>query len=547
MKPEEIIRGRDALRADRESSVQDVWQTIERFIMPFRGEFFRSEDSEAEVNWRKRQIYDSTAVDAAQRLASAVHVGITTPDTQWFELVFRDKNVNKSDEAKEYIEEASERTYAAINESNFNLEINEHYLDIVGYGSGGLVEEVEGDEDAKIVFQSIPLKELLFAEGFDGQPVKVYRSCKYTACQMVDKFGEKGVPSEVLDRASKPEGQVDREAVTFCIYKRKGIEEDDSARMIAPKARPWGYKYILDAGKEELGEEGGYYELPAFITRWRLTSGSRWGHGPGHVVLANILTLNELTETKLEALAKAVDPPFLTTARNIIGDWLLKRAGLTVVRKIDQIKELTSSARVDWANIEEDRISQSIKDAYFIDLLDLKASPAMTATEVDERKRRLQQMMAPSLARIETDLLTRVIKRTINILYRAGKLPEMPDSVRDEEIDIKFTGPLPVAMQLDEAASARGWSQWIASLAEAYPDMVDVVDPVGLARHVGQKSGVPASAMRGELEVKKEKKARKEQQQAQQQAMQANAMGQTIRDAGAGMKSMAEAGGGMNG
>ena len=49
---------------DQRNSVQAVYDAIEELVTPYRGRFFRDNTDENSIEWRQRQIYDSTAVSA---------------------------------------------------------------------------------------------------------------------------------------------------------------------------------------------------------------------------------------------------------------------------------------------------------------------------------------------------------------------------------------------------------------------------------------------------------------------------------------------------
>ena len=93
--PKEIVRRFDQLSSLRKT-VEQMWDTIEMFITPYRGRFFKEERSEHSIEWKKRNIYDSTAVMAHQNLAATLHGSITSPSLRWFDIRFRDEKTNKN-------------------------------------------------------------------------------------------------------------------------------------------------------------------------------------------------------------------------------------------------------------------------------------------------------------------------------------------------------------------------------------------------------------------------------------------------------------------
>jgi len=87
MKAEEIRKRYDALWSIRKTVEQD-WDLIEKFIAPLRGgKFFQEQSSEHEIDWRRgRDVFDSTAILAANTLASSIHGALTSPGTRWFQM-----------------------------------------------------------------------------------------------------------------------------------------------------------------------------------------------------------------------------------------------------------------------------------------------------------------------------------------------------------------------------------------------------------------------------------------------------------------------------
>ena len=131
----EIKKRFNALELERRGSVEQLWDLIERFCLPFRGDFYQSLNSEHEVDWHRRDIYDATAVFAIQSLAARLQGDLTSPSQKWFDLRFRDPTVAENDKAMEWLEDVSNRIHEALQDSNFNIEIAESYIDLVGFGT----------------------------------------------------------------------------------------------------------------------------------------------------------------------------------------------------------------------------------------------------------------------------------------------------------------------------------------------------------------------------------------------------------------------------
>jgi hypothetical protein len=227
-----------------------------------------------------------------------------------------------------------------------------------------------------------------------------------------------------------------------------------------------------------------------------------------------------------------------TTERGIIGDYDTSTGGLTMVMEMDQMDRLLPPHNWMVADAEIDRLQESIRSTFYVDKLELKESPAMTATEVLARLDRQQRQFAPTLGRLEYDLLDPLIEWTYDALARNGMLPPAPEGLQTADLDIEYTGPIPRSMKNEEAQGTSLWVGELAGLAQVIPDMLDVVNTDALARGLGFARGVPATYMNTEDEVKDLRQQRAEQQQAQQQMEMLQNAGSAMKDIGQGQAAM---------
>lgn len=528
MKGEEIVRRFDALSAQRKT-VEQTWDYIEKFIAPLRGgKFFQPQSSEHEIDWRRgRDVFDNTAMVACDILASSMHSALTSPALQWFGLRFEDEKLNTDVEAKRWLEEVGEMVYGALGDSNFNLEINETYLDLVSFGTAALVEEDLGD--GELDFSAVPIRECHFEMGAKGGIHRFYRWLQWTPSQMVDKWGIEKLPQEIQDRYKNAQGVDTKEDIIFCIWDRANGADGDTVK--APALRRFGFKYVMKRGNIELGEEGGYYEMPVYLPRWKKASGSQWGFGPGTLALSDVLTLNYLIELVLKATEKVVDPATLAQERAILSDLDLGASGLTVVRDINGIKAYESQARFDVSALQVEDLRRKINRTFLVDQLEMKESPAMTATEVQVRYELMQRLLGPTLGRLQSDLLDPLVERTFRIMLRSGKVSQPPSVVteRKGQLDVEYVGPLARAQRIDRVASMERWVAQIGQLAQVMPDILDLPDPDALGRESARLLGVPSKVIRPDAQVKQ---LRDERKQAQAEARQ-------LADAGAAAQAMA--------
>ena len=518
-----------ALESQRKT-VEEVWQEIERFVAPHKGKFFPSNVGEGGVEWKRRNIYDSTAVQSHIQLASSIHGSLTNPAIRWFEMKWRDKAMGHDHAAQIWLEDASNRIYNELLDSNFNSEANQAYRNLTSFGTAFVTQEPKADltEDWQgLNFSSPPLKQCYFEPDDQGQCYTFFRHLSWRASKVVAKFGD-DTPEDVR---RKYENNTDEEvSVLFAVWPRNNGQDAD--RVLTPENRPFGWAYIL-LNDAHVIDKGGYYEMPAYVPRWEITDESMWGHSPAHYALADILTLNQLVQLDLKSREKVVDPALLANERALISNLDLGPGALNAVRDINGIKAFESAARFDAVESTIVRLQMAVRKYFYIDQLELKESPAMTATEVQVRVELMQRLLASPMTRLKEDFLDPLLQRTFNLLYRAGELGEPPEGLDLSDYDIEYVGPLARAQRFDESASIERWItqlQLIAQMGGAAEQVMLVPDYDYIARRAATQLNLPTEMTRSPDDVKADIEAAKDQQTRQASADAAAAESAAAKD-----------------
>jgi Bacteriophage head to tail connecting protein len=536
----------EALVTERKS-MEQTWDNIERFIMPLRGgKFFEDDRTEQSQEWQRREIFDDTAITDADILSASIHGSLTSPAIKWFDLKFGSKDLRQDPESAAWLQACTDIIYQELQESNFDMEVQEGYLDLVGFGNTCVTLEMEGTYDnfAGFDFNCIPVRGIYFDESSKGQVYNLYRRLEWTLNQIVDKFGLEDIPEHLSELYKDGKAETDHKYnIIFCIYTRAKVDKDvDLVAPLPEDLRPFGYTYILRNTAERLGKPGGYYEMPAYLPRWRKTSGSKYGYGPGHLAISSVMTLNEYYRLDLKSAEKAIDPASIATERGLISDLDLGPRGLTIVKDINtSLKPYESGARFDISDTRMEQLRNQIHRVFKIDQLNLKDSPAMSATEAQIRYELMNRVIGPTLGRLKTDFFNPMIQRAFNILFRADKFPEMPDKVKSEtegKLDVHYTGPMERAQKMDQVASIERWLAFIGQFGEAYPDMVDVPNEVKIAKEMADILDINMENVHSNAELSTIKRLKQQLAEVQQQLMQAQAEGEAMQAQGKGMQEM---------
>ncbi len=517
-----IIRRCEELKEDRKNW-DLLWEEIAHFVLPTKGGFHQKKNKGDRLT---DGIFDSTAPTALENLASGLHGALTAPSGRWFHVRYRDEELNNDDEAVEWLEDCTDRIYKAFEESNFNSEVNELYLDLCCFGTAAMLVERshkrsdEADVDNQMNFRTVHLSEISISEDFDGFVDTVYRKLKLTARQAVQLWGDKWDLGDSIKNAmeqNKPDKVFE---FIHAVYPRPDIPVVVDVSVPKNK-RPWASVWV-NVKDQKVVQDGGYFEFPWMVPRWSKLSGDVYGFSPALMARADIRTLNAAKQFEMRAWEKSIDPPTLSTYNGIIGDLRLDPGGLTYVRDVNGIRAFNNEAQWQVSQIKSAELVENIMKAFHNDKLRLHEGPNMTATEVRARMELMQQILGPVVGRLQSELLNPLIGRVFMLMHRSNKFLEAPMSVQQggSNLDIEYVSPLARAQRLEEVFAIERWFGQLGGMAQVNPSVMDVVDFNKIGRLIAKRVGVPAEAMRSEEEVAREQQERQQQQQQMQQAMQ---------------------------
>lgn len=502
-------------------------QDIVRNVDPGRYDFFNSLLSDSSVDHSQPAIYDNTATVGYKLLAARVHANLMSPVTRWYNIRFREDTYNTTQSYKEWLEDSVQRMWQQMSESNFNHATGEMLKDDVLVGTSIVMQEPVNDMIWEgIDYTAMPVMDSYFQMGPDQRPYRIFRKIRYTREQLQDRFPD--MPEDLkIDNTDESDMDAKIEVI-FCVYERDDYKEGTT---VEPLKRRYGYKYVLKSAAELL-EEGGYYDFPGLVVRWDKTAGTEWGTGPTSNMLENIQQLQSTVAHEAEAMAKAIDPPYITTERGIIGDLDSQPGGLTVVTEMDQLAPMLPATDFRVPDMKIKDLQAMIWAGYYLDQLELKDSPAMTATEVQVRLEQMVRLMSSVVGRLQDDYQEPVLQYLFNTMLRMGQFRELPEGLEEVDLDIIYTGPISRALQSEVGQGIIQFLTLTAELGEVYPELKDLPDIDAMGRKLAELNGVPASTMRSDEEVAEIRQIRMQQQQ---EAMQR----QALMEAGEGIDKLA--------
>ena len=509
------------------------WQEILDYVMPRKADVVTLRTRGEK---RTEVLFDSTAITANNLLAASLQGTLTSPSLPWFSIKLRDEELNEDRDVQLWLEDTARRMYDTFNETNFNTEVHEMYLDLCSIGTAALfVEEGSNGFDTDgIHFNCLHIAEYYIQESIDGKVDTLYRKYKLTARQAVQEFGFDNV-GEKIQTASKERPD---HKFNFIHAVEPTADYERSTGKSATKLK-FHSCHVCEEDKMVV-RTGGYNEFPYLVPRWSKATGEIFGRSPSFNALPDIKTLNKAVEIGLKAWAKAIDPPLLVQDDGVIGRVRMTPAGITVIRNDGAVKPLQIGTNWQITDLKENQLRTAIRQAYYSDQLQLQEGPQMTATEVQVRYELMQRLLGPTLGRFQSEFLNPLIERVFGIMYRAGALMQEPDIIKGTKIDVEYLGPLARSQRMEESVAIERLYSLAMNIAQIDPAIMDNIDHDEAVRLRGKLLGVPKTVLRGKDDVNNMRTMRAEQAQMAQMAQEQQALGKAQKDQAQAAKILAD-------
>jgi Bacteriophage head to tail connecting protein len=522
MKPEQIIEIVDKLKAARGTTEQH-WQECADYGCPSKSDIITKSTPGTK---KGITLYDATPEQSSELLAGALHGMMTNPTTYWFDLTTGDPDLDARDEVRTYLQESSHTMHTALNNTNFQTEIHEVDLDLTIPGTAGLF--ILDDDERDFRFSSRHVSELLVQENNKGIIDQVFRTFSWTARQIAQEFGEAILTRELRQRLS--ENSPDTFEIIHAVYPRDLSGVNEHLRK-TPKGYPFASKYILKKEKLEMSDSG-YEEWPCAVPRWSKITGEVYGRSPMMKCLPDAKMLNKMMETTIKSAQVTMAPPMQGPDDGFLAPISMSPFAMNYYRagSQDRIEPIITGAHVDFGFQMLDDVRRRIREAFYVDQLQLQQGPQMTATEVMQRTEEKMRLLGPVLGRQQSELLQPMIDRIFAIMTRKGRLKPAPKILQGRYLPVKYSSLVARAQRVAEGQNIQRFVQSVSPFVQADPTVWDNIDGDYAIRYSADIYGLPEKLLKDQAEVKKAREGRAqaqaEQQQQAQQAQQAQMMGQ---------------------
>lgn len=494
---------------------ESVYRDIERLVDPTAVGGFSAQSPGA---LRGLDNFDATAISGLDRFEAALGY-VTVPKNQrWHGVSVVDKDLARVPAVKRWCQHATDRLFAMRYASfvGATVQYSEDRRQLGSYGTSGLwVDEWKG---RGFFYKTIHQSELFIDEDFRGRVTIAHRKFELTAEQALGQFGEEALSPKMRQALERDETRRDKFQILHVVRPNAKREAD----KLDWRGKPVESAYIAVDEKWIL-KRGGFFTQPIAVSRNVTSPRDKYGRSPAMKVLGTIKGVNEMAKTILRAGHKAVDPALafyddgdiskLATKPGGLNPGLVSPDGRLLVQPIPQ----GGNMPLGFELLERER--DVIKTAFLEEFFKILTDPAdrMTATQVLEMVAKQGVLIAPFADRYETEKLSVMIEREIDVGLRTGLIDPMPPEMVEAGARPVVVMDNPLA-KMARAQEASGFTRWVEIGVQAAgagaPEALDRINWDEGMKDTGEVLGVRPSHIRTDDEIAELRRQRDEKEAA---------------------------------
>lgn len=469
------------------------------------------------------QLYDSTGINAVDRLASGIESLIIPQSEYWHGMGVLDLSRDEfSDEEHRWFEKVRNLMFRVRYDadSGWITASQTAMRRCVAFGNAFMFVGESFDNKSIINYRYLPLNECHVAEDHNGKITQFYREYSLTASQAMSDFGNKC--PETVKRAAESQAEKDQRFIFIhAILPRADFELGG----MVDKA-PFQSVHV-ERDSKTVVRESGFFEFPVIDFRWLPEPGRTYGEGPVMRCLADIQSLNKMAKNEQIAGDQAVRPTLLVANAGVMnrptarpGEMIYGGMSANGQRLVEP---LFNGQRLDFATMVLEAKRNQVKDSMYLNLFQLLVkNPQMTAHEAMIRAGEKADLLGPAGSRLQQSL-SRLIDREVGILarrgaFRPGTSLEIPRRLQGKKSHVQFTSPLDRMRRAKEGEGILRLLETASPLAQTDPSVLDAIDSDETLRQLRDILGAPIAIMRKPEEIAKIRAGRQQAQAAQQNA-----------------------------
>ena len=473
---EDVLKRHDKALTKKED-FRNLYEECYEFALPQRNLYDGYYEGKVGGQKKMNRVFDSTAINSTQRFANRMQSGIFPPQRKWCRLEpGPDIPEDRKEEAQAALDIYSDKLFASLKQSNFDIAIGEFLLDL---SVGTAVMMVQpGDDVNPLNFIPVPQFLVSFEEGANGQVDNVYRRMRLKGESIMRQWPDAVIPDDLQKKIDqKPTDDL----------------EFIEATILDQKRGDFCYHVIHKESKTELVYRR-MVESPWIVSRYAKVAGEIYGRGPLITALPDIKTLNKTLELLLKNASLAIAGVYTAADDGVLNPNTVKiipGAIIPVARnggpQGESLKPLPRAGDFNVSQIIMNDLRMSIKRILLDESLPPDNMSARSATEVVERMKELSQNLGSAFGRLINETMIPLVTKILRVMDERG-LIDLPLKVNGLEIKVSAVAPLAMAQSMEDVQNVLQFAQIVQG---AGPQAQMTLKTDAMMDFIAEKLGIP--------------------------------------------------------
>lgn len=502
-------------------------------------------------------IADSDLYDEEHRMLTAMpaiclskgsagfNANLTPPASPWFRLKNSAANAGQATHTqKTALDTVTEAAREVMSRSNTYKALAKIYDHLLVNGFGCML--VTRDNRYTVNVRTLRPGTYALGVGSDGIVNRCVRRFAWTAEQIIDEFGDAGVP----DRIRSSYGKIDRLYTVYNLIEPHAASRYDRLAEKTGLSDDFVYRsiYWLRDGTENDPQSGvleisGFSVKPIIAPRFDYELGDTYGTSPCLKALSLARGAQTFRFDTLNISGMRGNPPLVVAAEFKDEGFDAGRGGINYARFGDQSRSMAMPVFAQMPDANDARLSlaevvDEMKTLLFVTAFQTIDSLKMnkgvkTATEVDALVRENMEGLGPVVMNLDRELLDPLVSAVVSYLLDSGTVQFGPGEEQAfEGSEIEYISQIHVAARQSTISVLRDNVQMILNLSQAYPQARHRLDADRTIDRYAELTGCPAAIFADEATVQSGRAADAKASQQQQQMAAMEALSKSAAAAG---------------
>lgn len=539
------------MRAQR-GGMEPIWMEIARFCQPTINRYLATYGSSPYAHQQvdtalkpsvqlNSKLTDARAIWAADTLSAGMYSGMTSPARPWFKVKLADEELAQFQAVKEWLDTAEARIYELFAKTNFYTNIRSGYHELGIFGNeAGIMER-----HWRYGMVVHPLVTGEYWIGLDDglKPDSLYRRTDMTVLQHLEKF-LKGrmrnggrlidfMPRRIVEAYDK--GDYDHTYPVFHAIEPNDLRDPNRLDARGKRYRSVYWSEALDSGEADIPEKAllaqeGFNSKPFWTARWDTAGSDPYATlSPGLRALADVRQLQLQVLRKQQAIDFGIRPPLRGPASlnnlhvalqpgRIVAQAMVDKDNFGAIWEVDA--RMIQAIREDVLDTRE-AVDRGFYADLFNAITNMRGVQPRNVEEIASRNEEKLTQLGPVVERVHDEKLKVCIDRAFEIVLPT--LPPPPPELQGVDLDVEFVSVLAQAQRLVGLGGIERTFGFASSIAEAFPEVLDTLDPDAAMDEYADITGIAAKIIRSPEQRQELRDQRAQAQQAEAAAAQAAA------------------------